>query len=393
MPRRGFVGTGGAYLLGSLVWLGFVVFLLVEALRRGNRDFAILIAVLGLPGLLGLLAGLSSSMTSWSLERDASWLTLRRSGLSGTEVRRWPAGDVGSFYVRDSAPGSDMAVRFRLVVGFRNGRSEDLIYDEDEEELAWAGAMLGDTRGSRPAASPLILAAEPERRKVNPEIVPSTLACRTFEGGVEVMFLPLLRSKGLWWRLPLAALLGTIAIVAVSVLLYKATQGGFPPAIPRLAIAALLGLTAWRLWVLQRWAVVRILDGIVTVQQGRQKEQVQFGVGEVQFVQTFRVGRSTELQFLLQEKPKVRLLEGRPGQELEWAARFLRVAIKGRTAVPENASMKVDAAAGDCQVCLEKMDSRVVYCATCRTPSHEECWSYMGMCSTYGCREIRFERA
>jgi len=54
--------------------------------------------------------------------------------------------------------------------------------------------------------------------------------------------------------------------------------------------------------------------------------------------------------------------------------------------------MKVDAAAGACQVCLEKMDSRVVYCAKCRTPHHEECWSYMGMCSTYGCREIRFER-
>ncbi|HLY74383.1 MAG TPA: RING finger protein [Planctomycetota bacterium] len=85
-------------------------------------------------------------------------------------------------------------------------------------------------------------------------------------------------------------------------------------------------------------------------------------------------------------------MEGRPAQELEWAARFLRVAIKGRTAVPEDASLKVDASAGDCQVCLEKMDSRVVYCGKCRTPHHEECWSYMGMCSTYGCREIRFER-
>jgi hypothetical protein len=54
--------------------------------------------------------------------------------------------------------------------------------------------------------------------------------------------------------------------------------------------------------------------------------------------------------------------------------------------------MKVDAASGECQVCLEKMESRVVYCAKCRTPHHEECWSYMGQCSTYGCREIRFER-
>jgi hypothetical protein len=38
------------------------------------------------------------------------------------------------------------------------------------------------------------------------------------------------------------------------------------------------------------------------------------------------------------------------------------------------------------------MESRVVYCGKCRTPHHEECWSYVGQCSTYGCREIRFTR-
>jgi len=392
MPPRGFVGVGGAYTLGALLWLAFVGFLLFEAVRRKNREFAVLILVLGLPGVLGLLAGLGQALRSWSLERDAAWLTLRRRGLLGSVLRRWPAPDIGSFYVRDGVPGPDLSVRSQLTVGFRNGRSVDLIQDEDDEELQWTAAMLSESRGTRQAASPLILAAEPDRPRADPAIVPTTLACRSFEGGVEVSFLPLLRSKGLWWRLPLEALLGTVAIVAVSVVLHATTHGAFPSALPRLAVFSLLGWTGWRIWVLARSAAVRILDGIVTVRQSRAKEPLEFGVGEVEFVQTYRVGRRTELQFLLRDKPKVRLMEGRPAQELEWAARFLRVAIKGRTAVPEDASLKVDASAGDCQVCLEKMDSRVVYCGKCRTPHHEECWSYMGMCSTYGCREIRFER-
>ena len=33
--------------------------------------------------------------------------TLRRTGLFGLRTRRWPAPDVGSFYVRDAVPGSD----------------------------------------------------------------------------------------------------------------------------------------------------------------------------------------------------------------------------------------------------------------------------------------------
>jgi hypothetical protein len=392
MPPRGFVGVGGAYSLGSLLWLAFVGYLFAESIRRQNREFSVIVTVIGLPGVLGLVAGLTHAMKSWSLERDAMWLTLRRTGLWGSGMRRWPAADVGSFYLREALPGSDMTLRSRLVVGFRNGRSEDLIEDEDEEELQWTAAMLTEPRGTRKSASPLILAAGPERRRADPAIVPTTLACRTFEGGIEVSFLPLLRSKGLWWRLPLEALLGTIAIIGASVALDAVMRGGFPSAVPRIAVFGLLGWTGWRIWVLERSGLVQVLDGIVTVRQNQGKEPVEFGVGEVEFVQTYRMGRRTELQFLLRDKPKVRLMEGRPAQELEWAARFLRVAIKGRPAVPENASMKLDASAGDCQVCLEKMNSRVVYCAQCRTPHHEECWSYMGMCSTYGCREIRFER-
>lgn len=44
---------------------------------------------------------------------------------------------------------------------------------------------------------------------------------------------------------------------------------------------------------------------------------------------------------------------------------------------------------GTCRVCGTGMSRRLVSCARCRTPHHAECWTYVGMCSTYGCREIR----
>jgi hypothetical protein len=388
MPRRGLRSGPGLVFMVSLVWVGGAAGLM---LAKGINLLTASVAFLSIMGFITLLVSAAECLHTWRLERDATLLTYRRSGLWGTWTRRWPAADIASFYVIDFNWATELEDAI-LRVGFRNGRSDEVMHMRSAEELRWIAAMLMDPRGDRKPASPLILAAEPERRKVDPAIVPTTLSCRAFEGGVEVAFLPLLRAKGMWWRLPLAALLGTAGIVAASVILIRATQGTFPTAVPRIAIAAVLVATAWRIWVLRRWAVVQIVDGIVTLRQSRDKESIQFGSAEVEFVQTYHRGGRTELQFLLRNKPKVCLLEGRPPQELEWASRFLRVAIKGRTPVPETATLTVNASAGACPVCLEKMDGRVVYCSRCRTPSHEECWSYLGMCATYGCREIRFQR-
>jgi hypothetical protein len=44
---------------------------------------------------------------------------------------------------------------------------------------------------------------------------------------------------------------------------------------------------------------------------------------------------------------------------------------------------------GECPVCGTTMTERVVRCEACRTPHHAECWTYMGRCSTYGCRGTR----
>jgi hypothetical protein len=387
MPPIGLLSVWNVVLVLGALWV--VVF--AEGVKwlwtRNMGDLIIVACVFGLPGLFAILAAISVAWSSWTLQRDADWLTFRRSGILGIRTRRWPIAEVATLFVRESHT-SDT---WRLSVAFRNGRSEELVQAADEEDLQWLVAMLSDARGERKSASLLEIAAEPERRKVNPETVPSTLTCRTSEEGVEVVFRPLLRSRGLWWRLPLAALLGILAVVGVSIALYRGTQGAFPLAIPRLTIAAIVGVVGWSLWVLNKSAVIQVADGLVHIVQNPGQKRQQFGKIDVEFVQTYRSAGHTELQFLLRSLPKVRLFDGRPAEELEWAARFLRVAIKG-VHVPETATMQVDAAAGVCQVCLEKMDSRVVYCAKCRTPHHEECWSYMGQCSTYGCREIRFQR-
>jgi len=39
-----------------------------------------------------------------------------------------------------------------------------------------------------------------------------------------------------------------------------------------------------------------------------------------------------------------------------------------------------------CKVCGEPIeDGPVVFCATCNTPHHRECWEFTGACSIYGC--------
>jgi hypothetical protein len=41
-------------------------------------------------------------------------------------------------------------------------------------------------------------------------------------------------------------------------------------------------------------------------------------------------------------------------------------------------------------VCSEVLVTMVV-CNRCRTPHHEDCWTYYGGCSVYGCRETAYE--
>ena len=350
----------------------------------------IVTAVLMLPGIVFLLSGLTVWRRSWALKRTGTEVSLERRGFWGTSVRRWPAEDVSSFFVEEVQAPRD-APRFVLRIGFRNGRSEDVLMHTEGEEVRWLAAVLKEPKGIRKVLPTARVAAEPPVRKVDPAVVPPTMTVRRFETGVEMTFLPLLHFRRRWWKLLGIAILGFALILGVSSLLLAAWGKGYPSWIPRVAAVV------WLLTILNQFmnwmqrTVILAIDGVVTIVQNHARGNYQFPMEEVEFVQTFRSSGETELQFLLRGKPKVRLVEKRSPDELEWAARFLRVAIKGR-APEEAAVMKIQTAEGQCQVCGEKMESRVVFCGKCRTPHHEECWSYVGQCSTFACREIRFTR-
>lgn len=49
-----------------------------------------------------------------------------------------------------------------------------------------------------------------------------------------------------------------------------------------------------------------------------------------------------------------------------------------------------DATESQCQVCGEPLTSHLVYCRSCLTPHHHECWEYFGGCSTYACGHKQF---
>lgn len=43
-----------------------------------------------------------------------------------------------------------------------------------------------------------------------------------------------------------------------------------------------------------------------------------------------------------------------------------------------------------CQICGETVKLDAVFCRSCKTPHHKDCWEYYGACSTYGCGQRRF---
>jgi hypothetical protein len=297
---------------------------------------------------------------------------------------------VSSFFVEEIKAPRD-APRFILRIGFRNGRSEDVLIDPNGEEVRWVAAVLKDPRGTPRRPATTLVAAEPGVRKVDPDVVPSTMTLRRFPTGVEITFLPLLHFRSRWWKLLGAAIAGIVMILGASSILIALLGESYPRWVTRVAALAWFFTVLNQFMNWRRTTVIQILDGLVTIVQNQGRGNHQFPVDAVEFVQTFRNAGETELQFLLRGKPKLRLVEDRPADELEWAARFVRVALKGRPD-EQTSAMKMETAEGECQVCGEKMESRVVFCAKCRTPHHEECWSYVGTCSTFGCREIRFTR-
>jgi len=48
-------------------------------------------------------------------------------------------------------------------------------------------------------------------------------------------------------------------------------------------------------------------------------------------------------------------------------------------------SVSVQAEDTQCQVCGEPLVNKIVYCTSCKTPHHADCWEYFGSCAVYGC--------
>lgn len=46
-----------------------------------------------------------------------------------------------------------------------------------------------------------------------------------------------------------------------------------------------------------------------------------------------------------------------------------------------------------CLVCRSDLSGAVIYCASCHTPHHAECFQWAGACSVYACRGREFRRA
>jgi len=44
-----------------------------------------------------------------------------------------------------------------------------------------------------------------------------------------------------------------------------------------------------------------------------------------------------------------------------------------------------------CQICGETMSGNIVYCKSCKTPHHLDCWQYSRKCSTYGCGQTKYQ--
>jgi hypothetical protein len=385
-PPPGLLSVGGCVVVLSLAWAGLAGWGGAHALHSELKGFAVIAGVAMIPALLVLFAGAVMCRKRWTIERSAERIDFERRGLFVSARKRWNAQDVSKFYIQKSPFNDDTL----LLIGFRNGRSEEVMLGKSGEEMQWVATMLSDPRGTRRAApqAPLQTPATP-RVRADESIVPASLKVRKDDAGVTLSFLALIHFKRRWWKLLGKTLLWSGAIVAAA--LVGERFGMTFPVLTRIALGVVVLTALGRILVLHRTAAVQIQDGIVSIVQNQLQGNHQFTQDIVEFVQTFRGSGETELQFLRRGQPKLRLFGGRPAEELEWAARFLRVALKSRSEAA--ATVKVDAAQGECQVCGEKTETRVVFCAKCRTPHHEECWTYVGTCSTYGCREIRFTRS
>lgn len=227
------------------------------------------------------------------------------------------------------------------------------------------------------------------------ESKPATLSfCRQADG-VQIVLLkpPLLRRSPRQFRevcLGGGLLMVVSSLAPLLAVMREPSWVGFALLFPFFGLAGALGMIATEIRWARETAVLEITKGFLTFVRSGTEIPRQWRTSEIAAVRAVSLGTDWELQIQPKSGTLHRALRGRSRVELQWTAGLLRAALAPpRTPAPEPVVL---VAGGECQVCGSPMEEAVVLCARCRTPHHEECWTYNGVCSTYGCREIRFVR-
>jgi hypothetical protein len=223
---------------------------------------------------------------------------------------------------------------------------------------------------------------------------PETLDFRRTPDGVEITLRkpPLLKNGKRRFTIAALVSLGVVAVAAlppIALSLY-----GDDPSItvmfPFVALMAGAGILLTELNWDRQAGVVSVTNGTLKILLDPLAPPRQWPVKNVATVSAWIYDNIWELKVELKEGNPFRAFKGRRRLELEWIAGLLRAALAPpRPVEDEKASIAVG---GHCQICGSAMVERLVYCAKCGTPHHEECWTYNGACSTYGCRESRMTR-
>jgi hypothetical protein len=234
---------------------------------------------------------------------------------------------------------------------------------------------------------------------------PETVTFRRFPDGFEIALLPLpwLRSTrrsiaGILLAASCLVAMGVFIVVGFNV--FRLDDGGGIFAFGLFFCAVLTICAALLVGTQFNWnrgtAVLEAREGLLTLVHSRGHPSRQCPLSDISSVRVWPTGSNQEawvLQITLRSRQQFSALEARRKSEIDWVAGLLRAALAPPRRAPSvSAAPAVLSAGGQCQVCGSAMEERVVVCARCRTPHHEECWTYNGSCSTYGCREIRFMR-
>jgi len=106
-----------------------------------------------------------------------------------------------------------------------------------------------------------------------------------------------------------------------------------------------------------------------------------------------------QVRRVLVEAEAAELCVGPDGYVVRWSAQLserlprlamlgLQLAMHASHAFAGDTGVKIVAvgqARGDCPVCGAALEGELVRCSACATPHHADCWSYVGVCSTFGC--------